>query len=150
MSSGRRVTTRQISSGGNRRTTEQMGAFRRSVDGRRVVEQRDRPVPLDCDDGVADRRGRHDPRGLVRGFMKDRAVQPDDVPVIGVVVLDLGDVVVVMEAGAVRREVAVGDGLFVVSWAGSWMCCGASADANVRKGATTTAEAAHATSRVTG
>lgn len=77
--------------------------------GRRFVKRRDRPVHFRGHDVVADWYRRRDLRGLMRRLVKDRAVEPDHVRVIKIVVVDLSPLVV-MGVDLVRTEVAVRDG----------------------------------------
>jgi hypothetical protein len=110
----RRVTTRQINSGEERRrAAEKRAAFRRPVSGRRIIERRNGPAQLDADDVVAVRDRRRPRRRVMRRLVKNRAVEPHDLPVIGVVVLDLCHLVV-MDVDLVGREVAVRDGVAVI------------------------------------
>ena len=76
----------------------------------RIIELRDGPAQLDADDVVVDRDRRGPRRGVMRRLVKNRAGEPHDVAVIGVVLLDLCHLVV-MDVDLVGREVAVCDGV---------------------------------------
>src|SRR6185437_12776633 len=85
--------------------------LRRTVRRRRVVTFDDHPARRGEDVLAAGRRGRHVPDEMKRAFVKNRAVEPEDVLDV---VLDFG-VVALMRGDRVRAEVAVRDGSAVVS-----------------------------------
>ena len=80
---------------------------------RPVVERRDGPVTLELDRLVADGDDQRRRPDFVDSLMKDRAADPDDVPVV---VFDFRPFsgVVIEGVQVVRREVAVGDRVFVL------------------------------------
>ena len=118
--------------------------LRRTVWRRRVVTFDDHPARRGEDVLAAGRRGRHVPDEMKRAFVKNRAVEPEDVLDV---VLDFG-VVTLMQGERVRAEVAMSDGSAIVSracpvqmrsgnprrkdekWNGHKQSCGARQEAN--------------------
>jgi hypothetical protein len=110
---GRRVSTRQISSGeeGRRAAVERDWPWR-AVKRRRRVERGDGPVPFDLDRLVRNGDGQRDQISLVNRFERGRAVNPDHVLIV---VFDLRPFarVVIVRFQMMRSEVAVSDGVLV-------------------------------------
>jgi len=86
-----------------------MRAFWRSVGGRRVLGRNTRPLALNRKVGDHRDGGEWNGRCLKYMFIKDRAVQPDDVVIL---VLDLSGVDVTCR-GRMGPEMAVGDRMVV-------------------------------------
>ena len=96
----RRISLRQISSDGERRTAEDVRGSRWTVRRSGIVHPGDGPVWKRGDDVADGRQFRYPVWEMERRFVKRGAVEPDDV--LGIVVFDFSSV------GAVRRRVVRG------------------------------------------
>ena len=109
---GRRVLTRQISSGEGGRAAKENAVSGRPVSRRSGVERRDRPLHVHGNRVVADRDRRGNRSLSIRRLVEDRIGEPHYVPVIGVIVLDL-EVGRLVSVEVVRIEMAVRDPVMV-------------------------------------